>query len=63
MLNKAEIIALISDTREKLQYAQDIDNVELSTNLFFALMHQYEILYSMVREELAESIKQRKQSA
>ncbi len=46
-MNETELLLLIEDTRQKLQWAQDEDEVEISTNLLFGLMQMYESLYQL----------------
>lgn len=62
MKQKYELVLLISDTREKMQFAEDQDDVELSTNLLFALQQQYESLWRLIYEELEEALRVRKVS-
>lgn len=55
-MSELEMLLIIEATRQKLQFAEDTDDVELATNLLFALMQQYESLYQLrytiVRNEL-----------
>lgn len=62
-MNEREWLMKIEETRQQLQYAQDADDVELSTNLFFCLVQLYESLYQWRREQVFEILIERKRGA